>query len=96
MPLLMIMDVDDFNKAPSNADELIRVFQTYRSPMATNMQFVFYTPKACKKGAEPLVKLLHNGEEVRLGALAPYQGPYYRWADVRAYLQERVALFVNR
>ncbi len=96
MPLLMIMDVDDFNKAPSNPDELIRVFQTYRSPMATNMQFVFYTPKACKKSAEPLVKLLHNGEEVRLGALAPYQGPYYRWADVRAYLQERVALFVNR
>ena len=96
MALLMIMDVDDFNKTPANPDDLIRVFQTYRSPMATNMQFVFYTPKACRKGAEPLVKLLHNGEEVRLGSLAPVSGPYYRWADVRSYLQERVALFVNR
>ena len=93
MALLMIMDIDDFNKYPSCADDLISVFQSFRSPMATNLQFVYYTPK--KKG-ETLVKVLLNGEEVRLGHLQPYSGPYYKWSDVHAYLEDRVALFVDR
>ena len=92
MALLMIMDIDDFNKYPANPDDLVQVFQTFRSPMATHMQLVFYTSR---KG-EPLVKVLHNGEEVRLGSLAPFSGPYYRWADVEAYLKARVALFVDK
>jgi hypothetical protein len=92
MALLMIMDVDDFNKYPSRADDLVQVFQTFRSPMATNIQMVFYTSK---KG-EPLVKLLHNGEEARFGSLPSFDGPYYRWSDVREYLAGRVALFVNK
>lgn len=95
MALMLIMDIDDFNKYPSNPDDLVKVFQTYRSAMATNMQLVFYTPVKGRAG-EPLVKVLHNGEEVRLGSLRPYDGAYYKWADVRDYLQKRVSLFVNR
>ena len=95
MALLMVMDVDDFAKYPSNPDDLVYVFQTFRSCMATNLQFVFYTPKKCKGDAEPLVKLLFNGEEVRFGSLEPYDGPYYKWSELRAYLQERIALFVD-
>ena len=95
MALLMIMDIDDFNKYPVMADDLAQVFQSYRSPMATNLQLVFYTPAKGRSG-ETLVKVLHNGEEVRLGSLRPYDGAYYKWADVRAYMQERVALFVNK
>ncbi|MBP5483982.1 MAG: phosphodiester glycosidase family protein [Bacteroidales bacterium] len=93
MSLLMIMDIDGFSRYPSCPDDLIEVFQTYRSPMATNIQFVFYTSK---KGQEPLVKVLHNGEEVRLGFLQPYSGPYYKWSDVREYLEGRVAVFVDK
>lgn len=93
MALLLIMDIDDFDKYPSCPDDLISVFQTYRSPMATNLQFVFYTPK---KAGDVLVKVLHNGEEVRLGSLQPCNGPYYKWKDVRAYLENRVALFVDK
>ena len=95
MALMMIMDIDDFNKYPSNPDNLAQVFQTYRSPMATNLQLVFYTPKGGKAG-DVLVKVLHNGEEVRLGSLRPFDGPYYKWADVRAYLVSRVNLFVDK
>ncbi len=94
MALMMIMDIDDFNKYPSNPDNLAQVFQTYRSPMATNLQMVFYTPKGGKAG-DVLVKVLHNGEEVRLGSLPAFSGPYYKWADVRAYLVSRVDLFVD-
>ncbi len=95
MALMMIMDIDDFNKYPSNPDDLAKVFQTYRSPMATNLQMVFYTPKGGKAG-DVLVKVLHNGEEVRLGSLRPFDGPYYKWADVRSYLVSRVNLFVDK
>ncbi|MCR5408863.1 MAG: hypothetical protein K6E61_07165 [Bacteroidales bacterium] len=96
MALLMIMDIDGFNRYPANPDDLITVFQSFRSPKATNMQFVFYTPKKCNKKGEVLVKVLHNGEEVKLGSLAPVDGPYYRWADAKAYLESRVALFANK
>ena len=92
MALLMIMDIDGFDENPSQADDLVQVFQTFRSPMAANLQFVFYTSR---KG-EPLVKLLLNGDEARFGSLPAYDGPYYRWSDVREYLSQRVALFVNK
>lgn len=92
MSLLMIMDIDDFNKYPSNPDDLVYVFQTFRSAMATNIQIVFYTSA---KG-EPLVKVLHNGEEARFGSLTPYSGPYYKWSELKSYLQNRINLFVDK
>ena len=95
MALLMIMDVDDFDQAPAAADDLVYYFQTFRSPMSTNLQLVFFAPKKNKAG-DVLVKVLLNGEEVRLGKLEPVSGPYYKWAEVREYLTGRVGLFVTR
>ena len=94
MALLMITDLEGFGYHPPSQDDLVYWFQTFRSPMAANIQLVFYKPR-CGKAGEPLVKVLLNGEEARLGALAPVQGPYYAWSDVRSYLQARTALFVN-
>ena len=94
MALLMVMDLDGFGYYPPEADDLVGWFQTFRSPMAANIQLVFYAPVRGKQG-EPLVKVLLNGEEARLGSLSPVQGPYYAWSEVRAYLKERTALFVN-
>lgn len=91
MALLLIMNIEGFDTVPYRADDLVYWFQTFRSCMATNLQFVFYTSK---KG-EPLVKLLFDGEEARFGSLEPCSGPYYRWSDLREYLKARVALFVN-
>lgn len=93
MALFMIMDIDDFDQIPSDPDDLVYYFHTFRSPMATNLQIVFYKPR-CGKG-DVLVRLLLNGEEARFGKLQPFKGPYYRWDDVRAYLKRRVALFVT-
>ena len=89
MSLLMIMDVDGFGTVPSSPDEIAYWFQTYRSPMATNLQFVFY------RNAEGtvLVKLLFNGCEAKLGKLASDCWPYYRWDDARAYLKDKVREF---
>ena len=94
MALEMIMDLDDFDQAPAKADDLVYWFQTFRSPMAANMQLVFFTPKKGRKG-DVLVKVLLNGEEARFGKLPAYSGPYYRWEDVKAYLKGRVKLFTT-
>ena len=96
MSLLMIMDINGAGVIPASAEDLVYHFSTTDSPMATNLQLVFYTPKCRKRGGEPLVKLLLNGEEARFGDLPTVQGPYYNWVDVRAYLRARTDLFVNR
>ncbi len=93
MALEMIMDLDGFDRAPENPDDLVYWFQTFRSPMAANIQFVFFNPKKGKKG-DTLVKVLLNGEEAHLGDLEGF--PYYRWDDVKAYLKARTDRFVFR
>jgi len=97
MSLLMIMNLDGFGTIPESADELCEWFQTFRSPMGTNIQLVFYQPRRarCAGAEETLVKVLHNGEEVSLGMLESVSGPYYKWSDVRDFLQKRVSLFVS-
>ncbi len=94
MSLLMLMDIDGFGTVPQSNDDLVYWFQTFRSPMGTNLQFVFYQPR--KGSGDTLVKVLLNGEEARVGQLEPVSGPYYKWADVKAHLAARLAKFVYR
>ena len=94
MTLLMIMDIDHFGTVPENPDELADYFRSYKSPMATNIQLVFYTTSG-KSAAGPLVKVLLNGEETRFGDLPTYVGPYYKWSRLKDYLNSRTALFVT-
>ena len=91
----MAMDIDGFGYLPVAADDFVYYFQTFRSPKATNLQFVFYTPKR-GKSKDVLVKVVFNGEEATIGNLQPVEGPYYEWNTVKEYLQRRVSLFVNR
>ena len=93
MALELIMDLDGFDRAPANPDDLVYWFQTFRSPMGANIQYVFFQPKKGRKG-DTLVKVLLNGEEAHLGDLEGF--PYYRWEDVKAYLAERTGQFVYR
>lgn len=94
MPLEMIMDIDGFDEAPADADDLVYYFQTFRSPMAANIQMVLFKP--VRGSGDVLAKVLLNGEEVRLGDLRAYSWPYYRWEDMKAYLKERTDRFVYR
>lgn len=56
------------------------------TPMASNLQFIFYRNKA----GEVIVKLLHNEKECRLPVESDI-APYYRWEDVRKYMNGRAA-----
>ena len=93
MALELIMDLDGFDRAPADPDDLVYWFQTFRSPMGANIQYVFFQPRKGRKG-DTLVKVLLNGEEAHLGDLEGF--PYYRWEDVKAYLAERTGQFVYR
>ena len=57
-------------------------FQNYNTPMAANLQFVFYR---AKKNPEILFKLLRNGSEVSLPQIQPVEGPYYKWTDFKTW-----------
>lgn len=101
MSLLMDMDINGFGVIPSEPDDLAGSFQTWHSPMAANIQMVFYVPKkAAKKGpvtaSDVLVKVLLNGSEARFGVLSPASGPYYHWSELKDYLARRVGLVVTR
>ena len=93
MSLLMIADIDSFGELPENPDELGLVFQTFRSPMAANLHFVFYRPK---NGRGPILTALSlNGQPARLSALdkelgiSPDESGFYRWDDVKAWFEKR-------
>lgn len=95
LTLLMIMDIEDFGHVPEDVDSLDEWFRCYCSPMAANIQFVFYTPRGSRSG-DVLVKILLNGEEVRMKQVETVSGPYYKWEDVKAWFNSRTALFVYR
>ena len=87
MPLACLMDLAGTADRFHNADAADG-WQGFRQVcMAANLQMVFYR----KPGAEPLVKLYYNEEETRINGLEPVQGPYYRWSDLKAHLERRIA-----
>lgn len=95
MSLMMIMNIAGSGNLPGATQDFICSFRTYQSPMAANIQFVFYVPKRGKSG-DALVKVLLNGEESSIGSIDAVSGPYYKWTDVKEYFAARTAMFVNR
>jgi len=61
-----------------------------RVAFASNLQIIFYKNKA----GDVLVKFVYNGKERKLLDLTPVTGPYYKWADVRAYALEKIDMRV--
>lgn len=60
------------------------------SPMATNLQWIFYR----NKSGEVMVKLLHNEQECTLPIDCP-TAPYYPWEDLRDYFNGRIEAIAN-
>ncbi len=81
MALLTLMGIDGWTTAVTDPGKISDVWQIYRIPMASNLQFVFYRSK---KSPDLLVRVVLNDRELRL-PIAGSQGPYYRWEDFRSY-----------
>lgn len=94
MTLFMLLNMNNFAHYPATNDELLYWFQSFLSPMGTNIQLVFYRPKH-KRNGEVLVKFLVNGIESHFTDTEPSSFPYYKWEDVKSYMQKRVKEFVT-
>ena len=82
---LTLLDVDGWNKSARNFDDVADLWQHYRIPMASNLQFVFYRNG---KG-DVLVRVMLNERDIRF----PIQSdlaPYYRWSDFKAFATGRI------
>lgn len=85
IPLYALLGVEGKSARTANLDELYGVWNDFRvSPMATNIQFVFFRNPAT---GDVLVKILSDEREVRL-PLATDLWPYYRWNDLTAYARK--------
>ena len=85
MTLLNLMQFGGCSTAASTPDAIAEVWRNYRiSPMAANLQLVFYRRKGSD---EVLVKMLHNEREVRI-PLASGTAPYYCWTELKKFYRD--------
>ena len=91
LPMATLMELGDAGIEVSDLDRLDYSWANYRIfPMASNVQLIFYRPKKGKDG-DVLVKALLNEREVTLPG-TPVTGPYYKWADLRAYYLKKMSV----
>lgn len=83
-PLTVLLGLDGADKVPADPADFEKVYQSYRTGMAGNIQLVFYRSN---KNSEILVKALLCGEEATL-PLPSDMYPYYKWSDFKSYFTE--------
>lgn len=98
--LLTLMQVHNASNSEADEERYWTAWQECTlSPMAANLQFIFYRPTAASHASpasassspDILVKLLLNENETRLDAsISPVNGPYYSWQELRSFLTSRL------
>ena len=74
----------------SDIERFGEIWRSYRIvSMASNVQFVFYRSK---KSEDVLVRILENENDITL-PIKSVEGPFYKWSDLRSYLNARMDLF---
>lgn len=88
MAFLPLMQIGGYDMIENDIEKIGNAWNLADiTPMASNIQFVFYR-KPGKKG-DVLVKVLHNEKEVKLPLKGV--GPYYKWNDFKRYYGKRMA-----
>ena len=97
LPLACLMEIDDVNYSCEDLNTLHDHWQDFNIiPKACNIQMVFYRPVGTvgNKMTDILVKVLFNEHEATL-PIEPVQGPYYRWSDLKAYYEKKLATVID-
>ena len=82
-PVMSLLRVEGYDHTGRLADTW-KYWPAWKNvPMGCNYAPVFYRNR---KG-DVLVKLLLNERETAIPALSPVKGPYYRWSDLRSYME---------
>lgn len=93
--LLGLLAATNFNEIKMDCDysDIDKLAESWRSyqfiTMASNMQFVFYRSK---NSSDVLVRILHNENDMTL-PIKGAEGPFYKWEEVKSYLNARCASF---
>ena len=90
-PFVALLQLGTAGIETADMENLHKAYRDYEiSPMAANVQFIFY--KSAKKGAPVLVKVMLNETEQKLPVSCDSAtvkncpaAPYYRWEDVREF-----------
>ena len=94
MPVLAIMGINGYERWPRTTDEISTIFTSWDSPMAANIQFIFYCPSGAAPTQENVIfRPLLNGRQVTL-AFDPVFDGFYKWTDFKAWTSERNSVFV--
>lgn len=85
IPLAACLHLKDCDAYLEDATQIEKHWQNfYVSPMAANIQLVFYR----KKGSDDiLVKVLLNERETSIPTLATDVAPFYHWSDLKKMIQ---------
>lgn len=82
IPLTALLKIDGCWADEADPYRLADVYADYKiSPMAANLQIIFYKDKS----GEVIAKMLLNEQEVKIPVKTD-MFPYYRWDDLREYL----------
>lgn len=94
MPLIVLMELNNFGTEINSFEELEKSgWHDYEiTPMAGNLQLVFYHTEYDFDPNEILIKALINEQEVSMPGI-PVSGPYYRWIDLRNYYLSKLYSF---
>ena len=87
MALLALLDAGSWGESTSDLNRVKDIWQTWRIPMASHLNFVFFRNDA----GHVLVKMLLNGEEQQLPLPTHGASGCYAWSDFRTYALRRVA-----
>lgn len=86
-PLVCLLNLNGYGEEIKNPEDIARQWFDYKiTPMATNLQFVFYRNA---KSKDVLVKVLLNEDEATL-PIQSDMAPYYHWSDFRAYCLQKL------
>ena len=97
LPLACLMEIDNVNYSCDDLETLHEHWQDYNTiPKACNIQMVFYRPMGTVGNSlnNILVKVLFNEHEATL-PVEPVTGPYYRWSDLKAYYDRKLATVID-
>ena len=90
MNIMALLDVKGWCEPVSDADSVKDVWQDFRVPMASNMQFVFYR----NSSGDVMVRLMYNDQDVTL-PIESVSAPYYSMADFTRFCEDRIAAAKN-
>ena len=94
-PLVCLLNLNGYGEEIKDPEQIAHQWFDYKiTPMATNLQFVFYRKGNAAKGEakandDILVKILLNEDETTLPIKSDV-APYYRWSDFKAYCLQKL------